>query len=115
MLLGVGCKTSAHVDAAASTSNTDSPESSMKAWLLAATTGIEQLRLAEIPDPVPAAGQVILRVHFAALNPADRYLAEGQYPARPTFPHILGRDGFGEVIAVGPGVTDIKVGDRKTV
>ena len=87
----------------------------MKAWLLAATTGIDQLRLAEIPDPIPAAGQVILRVHFAALNPADRYLAEGQYPARPTFPHILGRDGFGEVVAVGPGVTDIKVGDRKTI
>jgi NADPH2:quinone reductase len=87
----------------------------MKAWLLDAPSGMERLHLAEIPDPVPAAGEVVLRVHFASLNPADRYLAEGQYPARPVFPHILGRDGMGVVSAVGPGVTDIKVGDRKVI
>jgi NADPH:quinone reductase len=39
-------------------------------------------------------------------------LAEGQYPAKPPFPHVLGRDGIGEVIAVGAGVSDWKLGDR---
>ena len=66
-------------------------------------------------DPVPAAGEVVLEVHYAALNPADRYLAEGQYPVRPPLPHILGRDSFGVVVAVGPGVTGVQIGDRKTV
>lgn len=76
----------------------------MKAWLLADKTGLSALSLADHPDPVPAAGEVLVRVHFAALNPADRYLAENQYPAKPSFPHILGRDGAGTVEALGDGV-----------
>jgi len=84
----------------------------MKAWLLDGLGGIDRLRLGDAPDPVARDGEVVLRVHYAALNPADRYLAEGQYPARPTFPHILGRDGVGTVVAIGGGVSDWKVGDR---
>lgn len=84
----------------------------MKAWLLDGLGGIDRLRLADAPDPVAREGEVVLRVHYAALNPADRYLAEGQYPARPTFPHILGRDGIGTVVEVGGGVSDWKIGDR---
>jgi len=55
----------------------------MKAWLLDDLKGIETLRLADVPDPVPLPGQVVLEVHYAGLNPADRYLAERQYPAKP--------------------------------
>ncbi len=84
----------------------------MKAWLLDGLGGLDRLRLSETADPRPAAGEVVLRVHFAALNPADRYLAEGQYPARPPFPHILGRDGVGTIVDVGENVSDWKVGDR---
>lgn len=84
----------------------------MRAWLIDDLTGIGSLRLAEIPDPVPHEGEVILRVHYASLNPADRYLAEGQYPAKPPFPHVLGRDGMGTVEQVGPGVTLLRPGDR---
>src|SRR5438876_8317035 len=83
----------------------------MKAWLLDSFDGIDRLRLAEIPDPKPNAGEVLLEVLYAALNPADRYLAEGQYPARPTLPHILGRDGVGEVIEIGNGVSGWETGD----
>src|SRR5678816_1246458 len=84
----------------------------MKAWLLDRIgDGIDQLRLAEVPDPAPGPDEVVLDVKFAALNPADRYLAEGMYPAKPTFPHILGRDGVGKVIAVGPGIAGAKIGD----
>ncbi len=87
----------------------------MKAWLLQSLGGLEALQLAEVSDPVPMAGEVVLDVHYAALNPADRYLSEGQYPARPSIPHILGRDGYGTVVALGPGVNDVKIGARRTI
>lgn len=77
--------------------------------------GIGGLRLAEASDPVPQPEEVILKVHYAALNPADRYLAENQYPAKPQLPHILGRDGMGTVVEVGSRVKDIRVGDRRAI
>jgi NADPH2:quinone reductase len=83
----------------------------MKAWTLPSLTGIGALQLLDLPDPVPAAGELLVDVAFAALNPADRYLAEGAYPGKPTFPHILGRDGLGTVAALGAGVTGFKVGE----
>jgi len=77
--------------------------------------GIGGLRLAEVPDPAPQRDEVILQVHYSALNPADRYLAENLYPAKPRLPHILGRDGMGTVVEVGSGVGDVRVGDRRTI
>ena len=76
----------------------------MRAWLIDELTGIDRIHLGEIPDPVPQSGEAILQIRFAALNPADRYLAERQYPAKPTLPHILGRDGMGTVIGLATGV-----------
>ena len=87
----------------------------MKAWLIDDFKGIGGLRLADVPDPVPQPDEVILQVHYAALNPADRYLAENQYPAKPPLPHILGRDGMGTVAAAGSGVEDVRVGDRRAI
>jgi NADPH2:quinone reductase len=84
----------------------------MRAWLLDDLNGIDHLRLAEIPDPQPAPGEVVMDVHFAGLNPADRYLAENQYPARPPLPHILGRDGVGTIVALGEDLDRVRVGDR---
>jgi NADPH2:quinone reductase len=81
----------------------------MKAWLLDKFEGIENLRLAEAADPAPGPGEVVLELTYAALNPADRYLAEGQYPARPALPHVLGRDGVGVVRQVGAGVSGVQV------
>ncbi|HLM98878.1 MAG TPA: zinc-binding alcohol dehydrogenase family protein [Bryobacteraceae bacterium] len=83
----------------------------MRAWLMDSYEGVEKLRLGEVPDPQPGPGQALLQMKFAALNPADAFLAEGMYPAKPPLPHILGRDGVGDVIAVGPGVGNVKVGD----
>ena len=77
--------------------------------------GIGSLRLAETPNPVPQPDEVILQVNYAALNPADRYLAENLYPAKPRLPHILGRDGIGLVVEVGSGVTGVRVGDRRAI
>src|SRR5258705_5496975 len=84
----------------------------MKAWLMDDFTGIDKLRLGEAPDPVPRAGEAILDVQYAALNPADRYLAERQYPAKPVLPHILGRDGMRTVKNIGTRVTQLQPGQK---
>ncbi len=87
----------------------------MKAWLLDDLTGLQALRLAEVPDPVPSVGEAVLEVHYAALNPADRYLAERQYPARPSLPHILGRDGLGTVVQASDGAGPVRPGNRRVI
>jgi NADPH2:quinone reductase len=87
----------------------------MKAWLLKDFKGIDQLHLQEVTDPVPSNGEAVLAVQFSALNPADRHLAEGQYPAHPALPHILGRDGIGTISGVGADVKQFKVGDRAII
>jgi NADPH2:quinone reductase len=58
-----------------------------------------------------------MEVHHAALNPADRYLAEKvyPYPVYPALPHVLGRDGMGIITQVGAGVKDVQVGDRRAI
>ncbi len=83
----------------------------MRAWIIDKLEGLERLKLADVPDPTPAAGEVVLDVCYAALNPADYYLAQRQYPAAPPLPHVLGRDGIGTVSAVGSDVSGFKVGD----
>ncbi len=83
----------------------------MRAWLMDSTEGVGALRFGEVTDPQPGPGQVLLRVRVAALNPADAFLAQGQYPAHPPLPHILGRDGVGDVVAVGPGLSPVVVGE----
>lgn len=72
----------------------------MRAILL---TGVNQLELREVPDPVPAVGEVVVRIAAAALNHRDVWIKLGQY-AGLKFPSILGSDGVGEVVAVGEGV-----------
>lgn len=75
----------------------------MRAWLLKDFTGLDALHLStEAAKPAPAAGEVLIRVRFAAINPADRFLAENLYPARPKLPHVLGRDGCGIIEEIGP-------------
>jgi NADPH2:quinone reductase len=87
----------------------------MRAWLLDKLEGIQHLRLADVPDPQPSAREVVLDVAYAGLNPADRYLAEGQYPSRPPLPHVLGRDGVGTVSSVGADAGRIRPGDRFSI
>jgi NADPH:quinone reductase-like Zn-dependent oxidoreductase len=75
--------------------------------------GPEVLQYGDLPDPVPAPGEVLVDVHAATVNAADWKFRSGSYgrhaEAKP--PMIPGRDFSGVVIAVGAGVTDLKVGD----
>jgi putative PIG3 family NAD(P)H quinone oxidoreductase len=72
-----------------------------------------QVLLEERPAPVPAAGQLLVRVHASALNRADLLQRKGSYPAPPGWPaDIGGLEYAGSVESVGIGVTRWKVGDR---
>lgn len=69
------------------------------------------LKLEDVPDPTPAAGQVVVRLKAIGVNPVETYIRKGIYGPRP-FPFTPGSDGAGEVEAVGAGVTSVKPGDR---
>jgi NADPH2:quinone reductase len=70
------------------------------------------LTLAEVPDPVPGPGQVLVRVLGAAANFPDVLMCRGGYQVRPPLPYIPGIELCGEVVAAGPGVTGVAPGDR---
>ena len=89
----------------------------MKAWLWDGSKGVDHLVLADAANPVPKEDEVVLEVHYTALNPADRYLIEKKYPypVNPPLPHVLGRDGVGTVVEVGDSVDGVHVGDRRVI
>ena len=58
----------------------------MRAWLMDSYEGTEKLRLDEVPDPQPGPGQAVIRIIYAALNPADAFLALAQYPRQAKTP-----------------------------
>jgi NADPH2:quinone reductase len=84
----------------------------MKAILVHEFGGPEVLKLEEVPTPRPAAGQVLVRIHAAGVNPYDTYMRNGTYPVKPPLPYTPGSDAAGVVEAVGEGVTKVKKGDR---
>ncbi|MTD15537.1 zinc-binding dehydrogenase [Nakamurella sp. YIM 132087] len=73
--------------------------------------GPEQLRIAEVPDPVPGPGEVLLDVAATAVNRADLLQRQGHYPPPPGASEILGLECAGTVAALGAGVTGWSVGD----
>ncbi len=84
----------------------------MKAIRVHEFGGPDVLKLEEVPDLQPGPGQVVVRVHAAGVNPVENYIRTGTYVMKPTLPYTPGADAGGEVAAVGPGVTGVKVGDR---
>jgi len=79
----------------------------------AATIREKQVVIEEHPDPVPGAGEVLVRVRAAGLNGADMMQRRGLYPAPPgSPPDIPGLELAGEVLALGPGAERFAVGDR---
>src|SRR6266851_2040610 len=76
------------------------------------TGGPEVLTYEDVPVPAPGPGQIKIRNHASGVNFIDTYFRMGMYPPPGGMPFVAGNEGAGEVIAVGPGVTDLKVGDR---
>jgi len=74
--------------------------------------GPEVLTFEDIEIPAPGQGQVKLKQHACGVNFIDAYFRMGMYPSPVGMPFVSGNEGAGQVIAVGPGVTDLKIGDR---
>jgi NADPH2:quinone reductase len=83
-----------------------------KAILIRAHGGRDVLEHVEIDVTAPGAGEVQIRHHAIGVNFIDTYIRTGLYPAPGGFPYVMGKEGAGEVIAVGEGVTTLSIGDR---
>lgn len=77
----------------------------MRAWRFHAFTGLDAMTLDETPVPAPGPGEALLKLEYAALNPADHFLMQGKYPRPGKPPYSVGRDGCGVVTQAGEGCT----------
>lgn len=84
----------------------------MKALLSRAPGGPETLELAEIPEPVAGKGELLIRIHYCAINYPDVLVIEDKYQFKPPRPFAPGSEVSGVVEAVGEGVEGWQVGDR---
>src|SRR5580704_3952823 len=74
---------------------------------------VKELNYVDIPAPdAPGPNQVLIGVEFSPINPSDLLLTNGIYALRPALPTVIGNEGVGRVLDVGPGVRNVKVGDR---
>src|SRR5262245_16178450 len=94
------------------TYNNHTRRTTVKALVIQNGFGLENLALADHPDPTAGPGQVLVRVRAGSLNYRDLLLARGHYNPKLKMPRVLGSDATGEVAAVGSGVTKFKPGDR---
>jgi NADPH:quinone reductase-like Zn-dependent oxidoreductase len=83
----------------------------MKASFFRRFGGPEVLEYGDLPDPVPAPGEVLVDIHAASVNAADWKMRAGQYSAKIDFPHVPGRDFSGVVAGLGEGADDFKTGE----
>ncbi|HEV3168636.1 MAG TPA: NADPH:quinone reductase [Isosphaeraceae bacterium] len=84
----------------------------MRAAYIEATGPPELIRIGDLPTPKPGAGEVLVKVSAAALNPIDLYIRAGTVPMALPFPFVVGSDLCGTVVQLGPSVKRCKVGDR---
>ncbi|MFN2566897.1 MAG: alcohol dehydrogenase catalytic domain-containing protein, partial [Gemmatimonadaceae bacterium] len=72
--------------------------------------GPEVLRYEEVPAPEPKSGEALVEIDAAGVNFIDVYKRSGLYKLQ--LPATIGEEGAGRVVAVGDGVTEVRVGDR---
>ena len=85
----------------------------MKAVVIRAFGPPDVMRLEEVPTPTAGPGEVVIQVHAVSVNRTlDLVVRAGRYARTVALPHVLGVDPSGIIVAVGPGVTERKLGDR---
>jgi propanol-preferring alcohol dehydrogenase len=72
----------------------------------------EPLQIREVPVPSPGPGQALVQIIATGVCHTDLHAADGDWPVKPTPPFIPGHEGAGVVVALGPGVNQLKEGDR---
>jgi NADPH2:quinone reductase len=82
----------------------------MKAIRVDAPGGPEAMHLVDVPEPEPREGEALVRIEAAGVNFIDVYYRTGAYPL--SFPLVLGQEGAGVIVSVGPRVTEVTAGDR---
>lgn len=70
------------------------------------------LKIEEVPVPTPGLGEVLVKIEACGVCHTDLHAVDGDWPVKPTLPFIPGHEGVGHVVAIGPGVTHLKEGDR---
>jgi len=84
----------------------------MKALVCEQFGPIDQLKIKELPDPIPGPGEAIVDIAYSSINFPDTLIVQGLYQLKPTLPFVPGHECSGVVSAVGVGVTNCAVGDR---
>lgn len=87
----------------------------MKALAFESHGALENVRLLDVPQPIPGPGEVLLEIRVGALNRLDLWVLEGWPGLKLKLPHIMGSDGAGVVAEVGSGVVRFAPGDRVAV
>ncbi|WP_411282127.1 NADPH:quinone oxidoreductase family protein [Gemmatimonas sp.] len=87
----------------------------MRAVICSSFDQPETLTVETVPDPVAAAGEIVVEVHAAGVNFPDALMVMGQYQVRPPLPFTPGGEAAGVISAVGPGVSHLQVGQRVVV
>ena len=87
----------------------------MKAVLFQHHGSIDVLEYTDFPTPTERSGEVLVRLHAAALNRLDIWVRNGWQGIKLEYPHIPGADGAGEIVSLGPDVTGWNIGDRVAI
>jgi len=82
----------------------------VKAIRVHAFGGADTLKYEDVPDPTPKQGEALVKIEAVGVNFIDIYQRTGLYPV--SLPAVFGQEGAGTVTAVGPGVGEVRVGDR---
>ena len=84
----------------------------MRAVVIRELNNREAVAIEDIPSPTPGRGEVLVDVHACGINFTDYLSLDGRYQNNPPPPFTPGKDASGTVVAVGPGVSRLSVGDR---
>ena len=72
----------------------------------------EPLTVTELEVPTPGPGEALVRLETSGVCHTDLHAVHGDWPVKPHPPFVPGHEGYGTVVAIGPGVTQLKVGDK---
>src|SRR6476646_10098427 len=92
--------------------NEERTHSTMMTWPVHEFGPPETMKFERVPRPEPGPGEVLVRVEAAGIGPWDGWIRAGQSALPQPLPLTLGSDLSGQIVAMGPGITELRVGDQ---